>query len=97
MEYFDNGDRECLDVILHGSSKGFKTSESIQKTFQTDKDLGSSVVMFNFPFMDRNEIRKEGGGLDEEIATLKEVLQKCSLSNNNGFFSDRKSMLPLSP
>ena len=67
-----------LNLILHGSSKGFKTSESIQKTFQTDKDLGRSVVMFNFPFMDRNEIRKEGGGLDEEIATLKEVLQKCN-------------------
>jgi len=80
VEYFDGGDREALDVILHGSDKGMDTSESIQKTFQTAKDFGRSVVMFNFPFMDRNEKRKDSSHLDEEITTLKEVLEKCNAS-----------------
>ena len=80
FEYFDSGSREGLDVILHGSSKGIETSESIQKIFKTAKDLGRSVAMFNFPFIERNEKRKEGVGFDEEIATLKEVLKKCNAS-----------------
>ncbi|KKT39584.1 MAG: hypothetical protein UX47_C0011G0004 [Candidatus Collierbacteria bacterium GW2011_GWA2_46_26] len=77
MEYFDGRDKEVLDVILHGSSKGFETSESVQKIFQTAKKLGRSVVMFNFPFIDRSEEHQEGQSREEEIETLKKALDVC--------------------
>ncbi len=77
MEYFDSGDRDCLDVILHGSGKGFETSESIQKIFKTSKLMARSVVMFNFPFIERGEEHQEERSREEEIETLKNVLDIC--------------------
>ncbi|PIZ24967.1 hypothetical protein COY48_00095 [Candidatus Collierbacteria bacterium CG_4_10_14_0_8_um_filter_43_86] len=77
VEYFDGGDKEALDVILRGSSQGMETSESVQKIFKAAKDLGRSVAMFNSPFIDRGEKHREDQSRDEEIETLKSILDKC--------------------
>src|SRR3989338_8000615 len=77
MEYFDSGKRDILDVILHGSGKGFEESKSVQKTFETAKKLRISVVMFNFPYIDRKEKWHPKNSYTEETESLKEILVYC--------------------
>lgn len=71
--YFHNSKSDTLNVVLHGSSKGIE-SPFIEKIFKTFKDLGQSVIAFNFPYLERGEESTSGVELKEEVDELKEIL-----------------------
>ena len=73
IEFSEGKDNEVLDVILHGSSPGIEGG-FFKKLFEASKQIGHSVVMFNFPFIERGEDHSSGPDLLEEIATLEKVL-----------------------
>ncbi len=65
-----------LDVLLHGSSGGMNYS-LMQKIFDECAKQGHSVANFNFPYFERGEEQSSGPELNEELETLKSVLNKC--------------------
>jgi len=71
--HFHNSTAQTLDVILHGGSVGIDTP-FMQKVFQVSKDKGNSVIMFNFPYLERGEDHSSGPKLKEELSTLKKML-----------------------
>ena len=68
-----NSKAATLDVILHGGSGGIN-SPFMQKLFQHSKNRGNSVIMFNFPFLERGEENSSGPELREELGVLRKIL-----------------------
>lgn len=73
---FIKNESNTLDVLLHGSSGGMNYS-LMQKIFDQCVKQGHSVVNFNFPYFERGEEHSSGPGLNEELETLKSVLDEC--------------------
>lgn len=73
IEFSEGENKDILDVILHGSSPGIEGG-FFKKLFEASKVSNHSVVMFNFPFIERGEDHSSGPELLEEITTLKQVL-----------------------
>lgn len=71
--YFHNSKADTINVVLHGSSKGIE-SLFIEKVFKTFKDLGQSVISFNFPYLERGQESTSGTDLKEEVDELKKIL-----------------------
>ncbi len=71
--HIHNSKATTLDVILHGGSEGIN-SPFMQKIFESSKTQGNSVIMFNFPFLERGEERSSGPELKEELDVLREML-----------------------
>lgn len=71
-----NSKSTTLDVILHGGSSGID-SGFIQKLLNTSRELGNSVVAFNFPYIERGEENSSGEELKEELDTLQKILDFC--------------------
>lgn len=71
--HFHNSKATTLDVILHGGSGGID-SPFMQKVFESSKNKGNSVIMFDFPFVEKGEERSSGPELKEELQVLKEML-----------------------
>ena len=71
--HFHNSKATTLDVILHGGSGGID-SPFMQKLFEHSKSKGNSVIMFNFPFLERGEDHSSGPELKEELKMLKQML-----------------------
>lgn len=71
--YFHNSKATTLDVILHGGS-GDINSPFMQKLFEYSKNAGNSVIIFNFPFIERGDNHSSGPELKEELKTLKQIL-----------------------
>lgn len=76
FNYFHNSKTNTLDVILHGGSSGIE-SPFIQKLFCSSKELGNSVIAFNFPYLERGEENSSGEELKEELDTLQKILDLC--------------------
>lgn len=79
--HFHNSKATTLDVILHGGS-GDINSLFMQKLFQHSKSKGNSVIMFNFPFLERGEDHSSGPELREELEVLRKML---SIANSDKF------------
>lgn len=71
--HLHNSKATTLDVILHGGS-GDINSPFMQKLFQHSKSRGNSVIMFNFPFLERGEEHSSGPELKEELEMLRKML-----------------------
>lgn len=71
--HFHNSKANTLDVILHGVSGGID-SPFMQKLFQHSKSKGNSVIMFNFPFLERGEEHSSGQELKEELMMVRKML-----------------------
>lgn len=76
FNYYHNSKANTIDVILHGGSSGIE-SPFIQKLFNTSKELGNTVVAFNFPYIERGEENSSGEELKEEMDTLQKILDLC--------------------
>lgn len=79
--HFHNSRATTLDVILPGGSGGID-SPFMKKLFECSKSKGNSVIMFNFPFLERGENHSSGPELKEELETLKRML---SIANFDKF------------
>ncbi|BCX14331.1 MAG: dienelactone hydrolase [Patescibacteria group bacterium] len=71
--HFHNSKATTLDVILHGGSGGIN-SPFMQKLFESSKGKGNSVIMFNFPFLERGDDHSSGPELKEELEVLRKML-----------------------
>lgn len=79
--HFHNSKASVLDIILHGRSGGINSS-FMQKLFQYSKNRSNSVIMFNFPFLERGEENSSGPELKEELEMLRKML---SIANHDKF------------
>lgn len=73
FHYVYNSKSEILSVVLHGSSKGIN-SPFIEKIFETLKDLGESVLAFNFPYLEKGRDNTSGPKLKKEVNELRKML-----------------------
>ena len=67
---------EELEVILCGSSHGME-SEFIQEIYKAGKAKEKSIVIFNYPYLDRLEKRGMDDDLSEDIESLGGILDYC--------------------
>ena len=76
FKFFFNNKAKVLDVVLHGGSYSMDSS-FIQKVIDAGRKVSHSVIAFNFPYLDRGEDHSSGPKLEEELKTLKEILDFC--------------------
>lgn len=76
LNFYHNSSASTLDVILHGGSSGIESS-FIQKLFNNSRELGNSVIAFNFPYLERGGENSSGEELKEELDTLQKILDLC--------------------
>lgn len=76
--HFHDSKATTLDVILHGGSEGIN-SPFMQKLFQHSKSKRNSVIMFNFPFLERGDKHSSGPELKEELNVLRKMLATANL------------------
>lgn len=76
MKYIKNKNSQIFDVLLHGAGGGMEHS-NMKKAFDVCVGEGHSVVNFNFPFFERGEEHSSGPELEEEIDSLKKILEDC--------------------
>lgn len=82
FNFYHNSGSSTLDVILHGGSSGIE-SPFIQKLFNTSRELGNSVVAFNFPYIERGKENSSGEELKEELNILERILDLCEYKKYN--------------
>jgi predicted alpha/beta-hydrolase family hydrolase len=80
--HFHSSKAKTLDVILHGASSGIN-SPFMLKIFKTSMNRGHSVIMFNFPYLERGEDHSSGPKLKEELKTLKMALNIAKFKKFN--------------
>jgi len=73
FEFYHNSKSKVLDVVIHGGDYDINTS-FMQKVFNSCKEVGHSVIAFNFPYIERGEEKSSGPELLEELATLQNFL-----------------------
>lgn len=76
LEFCYKTKSEELEVILCGSSNGMN-SEFMRMLYESGKENNHSVVIFNYLFYDRLEKRGMGDNLNEEVDSLRGVLELC--------------------
>lgn len=74
-EYYKGKDVDCLNVVLHGSSSGME-SDFNKAIFDKAKTKGDSVVVFNFPYIDRGEEKLMNSGRDEEVSAIADIVER---------------------
>ncbi len=75
LEFYYNNKSDVLDVVLHGSRSGMG-SNFIQRIYEAGKQTGRSVLIFDFPYIDRSEEKLMDQPREEEKESLKSVLEK---------------------
>lgn len=75
LELYYNNKSDVLNIVLHGSRSGME-SDFIQKVFEAGKQTGKSILMFNFPYIERKEEKLMTDQRGEEKVALKAVIDK---------------------
>lgn len=76
LKFVEKTESDILDILLHGGAGGMNQS-LMPKIFEACVGLGHSVANFNFPFFERGDEHSSGPELEEEITTVKNVLEHC--------------------
>lgn len=76
LKFVEKTESDTLDILLHGGAGGMNQSLML-KIFEACVGLNHSVASFNFPFFERGDEHSSGPELEEEIATVKNVLEYC--------------------